>query len=116
LFDVVQIATITFAQAEDRAAGSEHAFPKMRKRMNPCGEINVDHLGKGLSLGLRGSRHAEEHNPQCRKSKAQKRSSRARGEQRSGDRVVRHDDLVLPRHLLWLHRTLMMIPDVTWAN
>ncbi len=64
LLDVVQIAAITFAQAEDRASRSEHAFPKMRKRMNACGEINIDHLGRSLSLGLRGLRGAEEHNPQ----------------------------------------------------
>ena len=56
LFNVVQITAITFAQAQDRAPGSEHALPEMWEGMGSSGEIDVDHLCRRLNLGRRGLR------------------------------------------------------------
>ena len=84
--------------------------------MNAGGEIDIDHLGRSLSLGLRGLRRAEEHNPQRCNCEVQKRNAGARQEQNPAASVVGHDDLLPPGDVVWLHCTLMMISGVTWAN
>src|ERR1700730_2881408 len=116
LLDVMQIAAIAFAQAQDRAPGSEHALPKMRERMSPRREIDINRLRRSLSLRLRGWRSAQKRKPERRKGEGHKGMSPAGEGQSLRDRSASQEVSLPAGYILWLHRTLEMISSATWAK